>query len=71
MKTRATGTRVSRCSAIGTGRGLPGTSWTSGLLHTHRPPPHAKIFDVRLHPKGREPVMAEVHLSPHDPRARF
>ena len=36
------------------------------LLHTHRPPPHAKIFDVRLHPKGREPVMAEVHLSPHD-----
>jgi hypothetical protein len=36
-------------------------------LHGHCAP-HRKIFDVRLHPKGREPVMAEVHLSP---RARF
>jgi hypothetical protein len=56
------------------------------LLHTSRPAPHAKIFDVRLHPKGGQLVMAEVHLSPHDkiwecgychqplpvqPRARF
>ena len=36
------------------------------LLHTDRPAPHARIFDVRLHPQGQEPVMAEVHLSPRD-----
>lgn len=36
------------------------------LLHTSRPAPHAKILDVRLHPKGGEPVMAEVRLSPRD-----
>jgi len=35
------------------------------LLKGHSAP-HPKIFDVRLHPKGREPVTAEVHLSPHD-----
>lgn len=29
-------------------------------------PPHPKIFVVQLHPAGREPFQAEVHVSPDD-----
>ncbi|HEY6787681.1 MAG TPA: hypothetical protein VI365_10250 [Trebonia sp.] len=29
-------------------------------------PPHPKIFGVQLHPEGREPFRAEVHVSPDD-----
>ncbi len=36
------------------------------LKHTSAQPPHPKIFVVRLHPKGREPLSAEVHVSPHE-----
>lgn len=28
--------------------------------------PHPKLFVVQLHPAGRDPVMAEIHVSPHD-----
>jgi hypothetical protein len=57
------------------------------LLHTGRPAPHPKIFDVRLHPTGGEPraavnkAKASMDLEPAcgychqplpaQPRARF
>jgi hypothetical protein len=55
----------------------PGQQWEKTIgnvvdkrLLPAQNPPHPKIFGVQLHPAGREPLRAEVHVSSTSPCQR-